>query len=405
MNTILRDGELYDGETGELLNEVEQVEVEVIEDTLPAIIVNGGTHIQTNTEQLKKELAIHLEKYDIEVTADTEKDAGKAATELNKLAKDLNSKRLQVGKEIKKPADALKSSIDELIELVQEKRSTILEKVEVFKQDRFDKIRKLLECEKENLFMEMKVSPEYQFLDIECLVKETSLGKSNLSKSAKESLQSMVRAIKAMEDAVTIRTLQLKVTCIDAGLQFPIELNEVEHFIKEDTYDEQLKLMIDSRLKVELQVKEKAEAEAEIKRQAIADEELRKENLAKENEDRLKREVIEKQQQELARVEREKNEAIAKVQREADEKEADRLEKLRVEAQEVIRIKRLEQEKIDNENRLRLEQEQKSQKKTITIDVTFEVEVSLKTDKARVVEAYKKKLEEAGFTTLKSIEA
>ena len=56
-NNILTGGELYDSETGELINEVEQIEVEVIENTLPDIICNGGTHIRTNTIQLKQELA------------------------------------------------------------------------------------------------------------------------------------------------------------------------------------------------------------------------------------------------------------------------------------------------------------------------------------------------------------
>ena len=67
-DAILIDGELYDSETGELINEVEQVEVEVLEDSLPAIICDGGTHIKTNTEQFNRELSIYLEKYDIEVT-------------------------------------------------------------------------------------------------------------------------------------------------------------------------------------------------------------------------------------------------------------------------------------------------------------------------------------------------
>lgn len=401
MKTINNGEDVFDAETGELLNEVEQVEVEIIEESLPAILVKGGTHIQTNTEQLKKELVIHLKKYDIEVTAETEKDASKAATELNKLAKELNSKRLEVGKEIKKPADALKSSIDELIELVQNKRVNILDGVEVFKKKRFEIIRKLLECERDNLFEEMKVSEKYQFLDIEVLVKETSLGKSNLTKVAKESLQSMVRGIKAIEDAVTIRTLQLKVTCIDAGLQFPIELNEVEAFIKESDYDERLQLMIDSRLKVELQVKEQAEKEAELKRQSIADEEQRKENLAKENEERLKIENAKKQEDELARVEKEKNDAIAEIQREADEKEANRLAEVKRQEDAVVEEKRQEQEKIDNENRLRIEQEQKSQKKTVTIVATFEVEVGLHIDSQSVIDKYQKELSK--FTTLKSV--
>lgn len=100
-NNILIDGELYDSETGELINEVEQVEVEVIENTLPDIICNGGTHIKTNTIQLKKELAIYLAKYDVEVTEDTEKDCSKMATELNKLAKTLDDKRKETAAIIK----------------------------------------------------------------------------------------------------------------------------------------------------------------------------------------------------------------------------------------------------------------------------------------------------------------
>ena len=136
--TMLIDGELYDATTGELINEVEQVEVEVLEDTLPNIVLSGGTHIKTNTEQLKKELVIYLKKYDVEVTEDNEKDCSKLATELNSLSKDLDTKRKSVASEIKKPADDLKSAVDELIAIIQEKRTKILNDVEVYKAKRMD---------------------------------------------------------------------------------------------------------------------------------------------------------------------------------------------------------------------------------------------------------------------------
>lgn len=365
------DGELYDAETGELINEVEQVEVEVIEDTLPAIVCNGGTHIQTNTEQLKKELVIRLKRYDVEVTAETEKEASKMATELNKLAKDLNSKRLAVGKEIKKPADLLKNSIDELIELVQNKRTDLLTGVEIFKSKRFEKIRELLEQERDRLFAEMKVSESYQFLDIEPLIVEGSLGTSKLTKKANEALESMVRRIKALEDAVTIRTLQLKVTCLDAGLEYPIELNEVEAFIKEDDYDERLALMIESRLKVEKQVKERAAKEAEEKRLMLQQED-------------------------------EKNEAIAKIRREAEEKEAARLAEIKRQEDEVLEKQRVEAEEAARREREKYEQEQKSNKKIVTLDAVFNVEVPLSIDAEKVLAKYKQQLEKM-FTTLESL--
>ena len=45
---ILIDGDLYDATTGELINEVEQVEVEVLEDTLPNIVLSGVCSKCTN---------------------------------------------------------------------------------------------------------------------------------------------------------------------------------------------------------------------------------------------------------------------------------------------------------------------------------------------------------------------
>ena len=376
---MLVEGELYDSETGELVNEVEQVEVEVIEDTLPAIICSGGTHIKTNTEQLKKELTEYLAKYDIEVTQETEKDAAKMATELNKLAKDLNTKRTAVGKEIKKPADELKKNVDELIKLVQDKRTAIIEGVEVFKSKRFEIIRGLLEQERDKLFQDLKVSESYQFLDIEPLVKETSLGKSNLTKVAKESLLSMVRNIKALEDAVTIRTLQLKVTCLDAGLQFPIELNEVESFIKEDDYDQRLSVMIEARLEVETKVKERADKEAEEKKQELLDQAAKREQDIRD---------------EATRREKDIEDRIAKKEQDLkDEIKRQELEEANNIARAAHEVQRVKDEK--------LAQEKVTGKKIVEIVAVFKVEVNADVEDTKVLLKFKDKLSE--FSTLESV--
>lgn len=378
---ILIDGKEYDSETGELINEVEQVEVEVIEDVLPAIVCNGGTHIKTNTEQLKKELVIHLAKYDVEVTQDTEKEASKMATELNKLAQDLNKKRLAVGKEIKKPADALKKSIDELIELVQIKRTDIIEQVNVFKEKRFTIIRAKLEEYRDKLFEDLRVSENYQFLDVETLIVEGSLGKSELTKKAKESLESMVRRIKALEDAVKIRTLQLKVICLDAGLEYPIELHEVESFIKEDDYDSRLKVMIDARLLVEKQVKEKAEAEAERKKQ----------------------EQIEAQEREISRVQKEKDDAIQRVKDEAVAKENERLAETAKKEEKELERQRIEAEEAARLEREKYEKEQASNRKIVTLEAVFNVEVPLNVDSKKVHDKFEKQLKEMFAQTFESL--
>jgi len=391
-NNILIDGLLYDGATGELINKLEQVEVEIVEDNLPEIVCNGGTHIQTNTEQLKKELIIYLKKFNIEVTAETEKEASKKATELNKLAKDLNSKRLAVGKEIKKPADELKNSIDSLIEIVQDKRTSILDGVEVFKSKRFEIIRGLLNQNLQKLYIDMNVSERYQVVDIEPLVVEGSLGKSNLSKKAIEALESQVRKVKALEDAVTIRTLQLEVTCVNKGLEFAIEFKEIENIIEEDNYDLLLNEMIDSRLELQERYK-KQEAERKLQDAKLAEEK------------RLRDIQNAKEEQEY-KIQLEKDNAAREIQRvkeEALRAENERLKAIEDEKQRVEQERLIAEQKLRAELEAKTKQEEETGTKIVMLQANFQVEVPLNIDDEKVRLKFQAQLEQM-FTTLTGVE-
>lgn len=305
MEKILIDGELYDAETGELINEVEQVEVEVIENTLPDIICNGGTHIRTNTIQLKQELAKYLAKYNVEVTEDTEKDCSKMATELNKLAKNLDDKRKETASIIKKPADELKIAVDELISIVQEKRSLILKGVDTFKQKRFELIRQLLRSKIEELYTLNNVSSKYQVCNIETLVVEGSLSKVSLSKSAIDSLELMVMKVKKLEDEVTIREIQLSLKCDNAGLITPIELDEIQNIIEDSDYNEKLEAMINKRLDLQEQVKKQIEQEEQRKQQLLQEQENKKQFE--------EQQVIEKEQIKIIEHQKQTGKKIVKI--------------------------------------------------------------------------------------------
>lgn len=288
-NQILIDGELYDGETGELINKVEEVEVIVEENHLPEIFFKGGTHIQVNLKQLEKALQEELKKFDIEVTDETEKDASKQATKLNKIAKDLNSARLIVSKEIKKPADDLKIAVDNLIGMVQEKRTDILNKVEVFKSARMDNIKDRLEAELGLLYTRLGVTEEFQELDVTHLVKEENFAKETLSKKGKEAIEAMALKQKSIQDNVKIRLLELPISCKE--LQVPLTREDIEHIIRYDEaeYIVELEKIIVSRLDLEQKIEERR----------IADEE--RELLKKEEELKTKQEEIIKVQKETGK--------------------------------------------------------------------------------------------------------
>ena len=344
---ILINGDLYDATTGELINEVEQVEVEVLEDTLPNIVLSGGTHIKTNTEQLKKELVSYLKKYDVEVTEDNEKDCNKLATELNSLSKDLDTKRKSVASEIKKPADDLKSAVDELIAIIQEKRTKILNDVEIYKSKRMDFLRTLLNAKLIELYDTYKVSEKYQVCNIEPLVLEGSLAKSQLSKKALESLDLIVAKVKRIEDNVTIREMQLDLKCQNAGLITPIELKEVEHIIELDNYDDLLQEMINKRVEIQEQVKVQLEQQEARKQELLRQEELRKQN-------------------------------------------------------EALELEKAKEVQLQKENEAKLEAQKETGKKIVSIVATFKIEVPFDMSDLKVVEKYEQKLKEI-FSTLESV--
>jgi len=263
-NQILIDGELFDGETGELINKVEEVEVVVEENKLPEIFFKGGTHIQVNLKQLETHLKEHLEQFDIEVTAETEKDASKQATQLNKIAKDLNSARLTVAKEIKKPADDLKKAVDSLIEMVQEKRTDILDKVEVFKSARMENIKYHLEAELGLLYTQYNIDIDYQDMDVSHLVKEENFAKETLSKKGREAIERMALKQKSIQDNVKIRLLELPLACKE--MQVPLTAEEITHIIKLDEADYiiELEKLVIARLDLEQKMEEKRIANEEL---------------------------------------------------------------------------------------------------------------------------------------------
>ena len=265
MSDIVIDGEVFDSETGELINKVEEIEVAVEKNELPEIYFKGGTHIQVNIKQLENSLVEYMDNFNIEVTEENEKQARKKTSELNKIALDLNKARIAVAKEIKKPADDLKKAVDGLIEIVQSKREDLLKKVSIFKEKRMDELRTLLKVELEKLYHKYSIQDEFKTVDIEEFVREDSLGKTNLSKKAQEFLNARVVKCKMTQDNVKIRLLELPLSC--GGMKIPLTGEDIKDIIKLDEADYNLALQkkVDERLELEFKLEQQREAEEERK--------------------------------------------------------------------------------------------------------------------------------------------
>ncbi len=272
--------------------------------------------ISANLAELKADLLENLKQYDIEVTIETLPEAKKMATDLNKLAKEIDTRRKDVKKELNAPADAFNAQAVELAKMILDSREKILKQVATFEDKQREHCKKLLQNELDTLYLENEVTKEYQTGNIEKLAILSNLtDKAKLKKAAIEKVADMVKADKAVQDMVESRKASLSATTERAGLIGGISDALIAPFIREPEaiYTAKLNQVIDGEIKRQKATEERIKAEAERK--------------AKEESERVERETKARELEaakELARateiaIERD-NAAKAAEQREAQAK-------------------------------------------------------------------------------------
>src|SRR5690554_5333955 len=100
-------------------NKVEKQMSELTVTIIPA-------QISANLAEIKAELLENLKQYEIEVTIETLPEAKKMATDLNKLAKEIDTRRKDVKKELSAPVDVFNAQAVELAKLILDSREKIL---------------------------------------------------------------------------------------------------------------------------------------------------------------------------------------------------------------------------------------------------------------------------------------
>lgn len=240
--------------------------------------------ISANLTELKADLLENLKSYDIEVTIETLPEAKKMATDLNKLAKEIDTRRKDVKKELNAPADAFNAQAVELAKLILDSREKILKQVATFEDKQREHCKKLLQNELDTLYLENEVTKEYQTGNIEKLAILSNLtDKAKLTKAALEKVAEMVKADKAMQDMVESRKANLSAITERAGIVGGIYDKLIEPFIKEPEaiYTSKLNELIDGIIKQQKATEERIKAEAERKAKEEA-EKIERETKAKE---------------------------------------------------------------------------------------------------------------------------
>ena len=230
--------------------------------------------ISANLAEIKAELLENLKSYDIEVSIETLPEAKKMATDLNKLAKEIDTRRKDVKKELSAPVDVFNAQAVELAKMILDAREKILKQVAVFEDKQKAHCLKLLQNELDTLYLENEVTKEYQTGNIEKLAILSNLtDKAKLTKSAIEKVAEMVKADKAMQDMVESRKANLSAITERAGIVGGIYDKLIEPFIKEPEaiYTAKLNELIDGIIKQQKAAEERIRAEAERKAREESD--------------------------------------------------------------------------------------------------------------------------------------
>lgn len=230
--------------------------------------------ISANLTELKADLLENLKAYDIEVTIETLPEAKKMATDLNKLAGEIDKRRKDVKKELNAPADAFNAQAVELATLILNSREKILKQVATFEDKQREHCKKLLQIELDTLYLENEVTKEYQTGNIEKLAILSNLtDKAKLTKAAIEKVAEMVKTDKAVQDMVESRKANLSAITERAGIVGGIYDKLIEPFIKEPEaiYTAKLNELIDGIIKQQKAAEDRVRAEAERKAKEEAD--------------------------------------------------------------------------------------------------------------------------------------
>lgn len=236
--------------------------------------------ISANLTEIKADLLENLKQYDIEVTIETLPEAKKMATDLNKLAGEIDKRRKDVKKELSAPVDIFNAQAVELAKLILDAREKILKQVAVFEDKQREHCKKLLQLELDTLYLENEVIKEYQTGNIEKLAILSNLTeKAKLTKAALEKVADMVKADKLVQDMVESRKANLSAITERAGIVGGIYDKLIDPFIKEpeSVYTANLNELIGGIIKQQKAAEDRIRAESERK--------------AREESDRIEREV------------------------------------------------------------------------------------------------------------------
>lgn len=252
--------------------------IEIKVDSRPALL-------EDNYDAIKQELEAELEKYDIVVTQETVKDAKNLAAKLNKVADHIDKRRKEEVAAVSEPIKQFDERMKGLVQLCKDGYQKIKKQTEQFENETKEQVRQLLDEHREELWETFQVADKYKRAEFDDLILLSNItGKGDLTKGAKEKIESRVREDLAVQEKVKMRLLQLENASYKAGLSSPLTEQHVKHVLQatDEVYETELEKLlaveVEREQAAQKKMQERADREAEQREKARQAEEIRKAN-------------------------------------------------------------------------------------------------------------------------------
>ena len=250
-------------------NEVLEINQIKLDGTLTILNLNA------KMESLESLVVQELEKaeYNSIVTMDNFKVMKESSLFLGKVAKDISDFRIAKVKEETQDIKIFEDSLKRFTSMFKSKQDEIKQGLDVFEEETRKQVKAVCIAYFDDYSLEVGLSDEFKNVNLEDMTQTGFMTASGaISKKGKEEVEKRVQVQLNLQNKVQNRLMMLENECLKAGIE-PLTKQHIQGFLFADdnTYINNLNMLIDSELKRAEQIKAKHEQELREKIEAEND--------------------------------------------------------------------------------------------------------------------------------------
>ena len=247
-------------------NEVLEINQIKLDGTLTILNLNA------KMESLESLVVQELEKaeYNSIVTMDNFKVMKESSLYLGKVAKDISDFRIAKVKEETQDIKIFEDSLKKFTSMFKSKQDEIKQGLDIFEEETRKQVKAVCIAYFDDYSLEVGLSDEFKNVNLEDMTQTGFMTASGaISKKGKEEVEKRVQVQLNLQNKVQNRLMMLENECLKAGIE-PLTKQHIQGFLfaNDNTYINNLNMLIDSELKRAEQIKAKQEQELRQKIEA-----------------------------------------------------------------------------------------------------------------------------------------